>query len=253
MSVSFLAENKIMQSIRARLAFYGRQHGIDKCLQVLLHPDKTLSGSQLAELYALWGDPLTPSDEQFLRSCLAEAGTATGPIMLCGANLLTLILGAICTKDEEKSKQVWCLESDRHWASLIRSWLTEYGISAAHIIQSQARMFDDYVWYAVDTGRLAGSYQLLICNGDRSTPKGVVGVINRMQGRLDDQFTILARNVREPAVLRTLNAWAKSQDAKFALIDKQEGFVKLTRQAAAVQPPTSNPVVPATARSQATF
>jgi hypothetical protein len=247
MSVSFLAENKTMQTIRARVAFHSRQHGFDKCMLDILSPNQNISGSQLAELYAFWGDPLTSSDENFLRSCLAEASTVSGPIMLCGASLLTVVLGALCAKDTDRDSQVWCLEHDRHWANLIRSWLTEYRVATAHVIQSPARMFDEYVWYAIDTGRLAKTYQLVICDGDRSTPRGVIGTLKRLENRLDDRFTILARNVKEAAVLRSLNTWAKTNDAKIALIDKREGFLKLSRQPAA-QVTETNPTMPPPAR-----
>jgi hypothetical protein len=235
MSVSFLAENRTMQTIRARVAFHSRQHGFDKCMQQILDPDTPITGTHVAELHAYWGDPLSAADEQFLRSCLAEASSASGSILLAGANLLTLILGGLCAKTSSAASQVWCLEHDRHWANVIRSWVTEYRISTAHVIQSPARMYDDYVWYAVDTGRLAKSYQLVICDGTRATPKGVIGVVERLAPRLDHRFTILARNVKEAPVLKALNTWAKSQHAKFALIDKQEGFIKISRQ----------PVIPA--------
>lgn len=231
MSVSFLTENKTMQTIRARVAFHSRQHGFDKCMQQLLDPDQAINASLIAELYAYWGDPLTPADEHFMRSCVAEAGTAEGPILLAGASLLTLILGAASAKTGKS--QVWCLESDRHWANLVRSWLTEYRISTAHVIQSPPRLYDDFVWYAVDTGRLAKSYQLAICEGGRASPRGAVGVLERLAPRLDERFTLLARNVKETAVLKHLNDWAKQNGAKIALIDKHEGFVKLARQAPA--------------------
>jgi hypothetical protein len=247
MSVSFLAENRSVQTLRARVAFHSRQHGIDRSIQQLLKTGEPLSGSRTAELYALWGDPLSPADEQFLRSCLAEARSARGPILQCGASLLTLILGALCSSGASPAGALWCLEQDRHWANLIRSWLTEYRIRAAHVIQSQARLFDDHVWYAVDPGRLAKSYGLVICDGSRSTPKGVVGAVQRLEERLDDYFTILARNVKETAVLRSLNDWAKRRDAKFAVIDKQEGFVKLTRQVDAKDSMALPPTAPSSA------
>ena len=230
MSVSFLAENRTVQTLRAQVAFHSRQHGFDRCMKLILDPDRQISGSQIAELHAHWGDPLSPADEQFLRSCLAEAASASGGILLAGANLLTLILGGLCAKPSSAASQVWCLEHDRHWANLTRSWLTEYRISTAHVIHSPARLFGDYVWYGVDTGRLAKAYQLVICDGARATPKGVVGAVDRLASRLDQRFTILARNVKETSALRGLNDWAKDQNAKFAVIDKQAGFIKLSRQ-----------------------
>jgi len=231
MSVSFLSENSTMQTIRARVAFHSRQHGFDKRMQQIISSEGSFGTSEISELYAFWGDPLSAADEQFLRSTLAEAAAAEGPILLAGASLLTLILGALCDKAPVKGKQVWCLENDRHWANLIRSWLTEYRVNGAHVIQSPPKLFDNFVWYGVDTGRLAKTYRLVICDGARSTPKGVVGCIERLGDRFDTRFTLLARNVKDASVLRELNAWAKENKAKFALIDKQEGFIKLSRNA----------------------
>jgi hypothetical protein len=233
MSVSFLTENRTMQTIRARVAFHSRQHGFDKRMQQLLSSDTAFGMNELSELYAFWGDPLGPADEQFLRSALAEASAAEGPILLSGASLLTLILGALCDKAPTpgKDKQVWCLESDRHWANLVRSWLTEYRVNGAHVIQSPAKRFENFVWYSIDTGRLAKSYRLVICDGAAASPKGVVGCVDRLSERFDSRFTLLARNVKDAGALRQLNAWAKANDAKFALIDKQEGFIKLSRNA----------------------
>ncbi len=245
MSVSFLAENKTMQTIRARVAFHSRQHGFDKCMQRITNSDQPINAAQIAELYAYWGDPLSAADEQFLRSCLAEVEMANGPILLAGASLLTMILGALCDRDPTKAKQIWCLENDRHWANLIRSWLTEYRVNGAHVIQSQARLFDDSAWYAVDTGRLAKSYRLIICDGGRSTPKGAIGAIRRLGDRFDSRFTLLARNVKDAAVLRELNGWARDNDATFALIDKQAGFIKLTRQVAGSKESTAASQKPA--------
>ena len=245
MSVSFLTENRTMQTIRARVAFHSRQHGFDKRMQQLLSSESAFSISEISELYAFWGDPLSAAEEQFLRSALAEANAAEGPILLAGASLLTLILGALCDKAQEgaasNGKQVWCLENDRHWANLIRSWLTEYRVNAAHVIQSQPKLFDNFVWYSVDTGRLAKSYQLVICDGAAATPKGVVGCVERLSERFDSRFTLLARNVKDASVLRRLNGWAKDNGAKFALIDKQEGFIKLSRN---VQSSLAEPQMP---------
>jgi hypothetical protein len=256
MSASFLTGNRTMQVIRARVAFHSRQHGFDTRMQQLVSSDEAITPTMLAELYAFWGDPLSAADEQFLRSCVAEAGNADGPVLLCGSSLLTLVLGAICARTEDKAHQVWCLEHDSHWASLIRSWLTEYRIGAAHVIQSPARFFDEYVWYAVDTSHLARSYRLIICDGTRATPEGIMGTLMRLQTRLDERFTVLARHVKDPAVLKYLRDWARHHDAKLALIDKHQGFLKLARQpvmqeepvAAAASAPTRTVAAGAPAR-----
>lgn len=252
MSGSFLTGNRTMQGIRARVAFHSRQYGLDRRMQQLVASRDPITPTTLAELYALWGDPLSAADEQFLRSCVAEATHADGPILLCGSSLLTLVLGAVCGRTEDRAHQVWCLEHDNHWASLVRSWLTEHQISAAHVIQSPARFFDGYVWYGVDTTHLARSYRLVICRGTRATPEGIVGTLMRLKTRMDDRFTVLADGVKDPAVLKYLRDWGQHHDAKLALIDKHQGFLKLSRQPQAREdaPTAPSPVVIGAASTQ---
>ena len=241
MSVGFLNDNKTMQTIRARVAFHSRQHSFDKCMQqILAGRQSPIPATTIANLYAHWGDPLTSADESYLRSCLAEVNAARGAILLSGASLTTLLLGAACEKaDEHDGKQIWCLEHDRHWSNTIRSWLTEYQVRKAHVIHSQARMFEDYTWYSVDTQRLAKSYSLIICEGARATPRGVLGALQRLNNKLDDGFVVLARGISQQADLRFLSSWASANNAKFVLFDKQEGMIKITRKAAAQMPPVA--------------
>jgi hypothetical protein len=86
MSVSFLSENRAMQTIRARVAFHSRQHAFDKRMQQITGSEAPVKMEQLSELYAFWGDPINAVDEQFLRSCVAEVNAAEGPILLAGAS-----------------------------------------------------------------------------------------------------------------------------------------------------------------------
>jgi hypothetical protein len=143
---------------------------------------------------------------------------------------MTLALGAICHADGNRAKQLWCLEADPHWANTLRSWLTQYQIGAAHVIASRAHLFEGYVWYAVDTTRLPDGIELALCEGARATPGGVIGALQRLGGRLADDFTVLARRVSRAEDLKQIHLWAKSQDAACVVVDRQAGFVKITRQ-----------------------
>jgi len=226
----FLRDNKAMQTIRARVAFHSRQHGFDKCMkQILGGTQPRIPASQIANLYAYWGDPLRPSDENYLRSCLTQVNASKGPILQCGAGLMTLLLGAACQRKEENPNQIWCLEHDRHWANLIRSWLTEYQIPNTHVIHSPAKLFKDCSWYSVDTARLAKIYSMVICEGTRATPKGCIGALTRVQNRLSDEFVVLAKQVTQSADLKFLNSWAKNQGASFVIVDKLDGLIKIAR------------------------
>jgi hypothetical protein len=223
-----------MRALRAQASLFERYRGFDRCMRKLCNsPGEPATMSTIAELYAHWGDPLPQGAEGFLRSCLAEADRAEGAVVQCGASLLTLVLGSRCQASERPARQLWCLEHDAHWSSVVRSWLTQYRIRATHVITSRPQMFDRYVWYSVDPARLADRISLVICEGSRATPQGIVGTLQRLGDRLAPHFTVLARKVSKPDDLKQLGDWAKARDAACVVVDRQEGFVKLTRRPSA--------------------
>lgn len=222
-----------MRALRAQAAVFERFRGLDRNLRRLTGTENLALSMQAAtELFAHWGDPLGQQDEAYLRSCLAEAVRTESAIVQCGASALTLVLGCLCSSAPAGNKHLLCLESDPHWANLVRSWLTQYTIGAAHVIASRARLYDNYVWYAVDTAHLPDAVSLVLCDGARATPSGVVGSVTRLAPRLAAEFTVLARRVNAAEDLKALNLWAKSQGASFVIVDRQAGFVKLSRRAA---------------------
>lgn len=221
-----------LRSLRAQAAMFERFRGFDRCMRKLgANPQDPAPFAAVAELFAHWGDPLNQSAESYLRSCLAHAVQSRGPILQCGASVLTLALGALCNASEQREKQLWCLEDDVHWANTLRSWLTQYRIADAHVITSRAHLFDGYVWYAVDTARLAKDIGLVLCDGARATPGGIIGAVNRLPSRLAPDFTLLARKVTRADDLKALHLWAKTHDAACVVVDRQEGFVKVSRRA----------------------
>ena len=225
---SLLGDHNAMRTIRARVAFHTRLHAFDRAAQQLIAGSNVAATERLAaELFAAWGDPLQPADERFLRSALAEARAADGAILQCGSSLTTLLLGAICDQSEQSKKQLWCLESDPHWANMTRSWLTEYQIRRAHVIQSQPRLFRTHIWYSLDPDRLAKRYHLVLCDGGRASVKGAIGTISRIRDRLAPRFVVLIRNVTSADELRELSKWAAARAAACVLVDKAEGFVKI--------------------------
>jgi len=226
-----LDQSERLQALRAKAAFHGRQHSFDQAMRKLLKStDGRIADSIVADLYANWGDPLAPNVEVYLRSCLAEASAADGAILQCGTSLMTLLLGAICDREDSNTKRVWCLEHDEHWANMMRSWLTEYRISKAHLIHAPAETFTGFTWYGIDTDRLAKEYALVICDGARATPCGIIGTIKQIETRLAENFVILARNINKAGELKYLAGWASSRGASFAVVDQHEGFIKLSKQ-----------------------
>ncbi|MFU8816256.1 MAG: hypothetical protein ACNA7W_12975 [Pseudomonadales bacterium] len=222
-----------MKTLRAQAALFERYRGFDRCMRKLtISASEPVPMSTIAELYAHWGDPLPQGAESYLRSCLAEAARVEGPVVQCGASVLSLVLGGICSASEQPAKQLWCLEHDGHWANVIRSWLTQYRTGSAHVITSRAQLFDSYVWYAVDANRLANDISLVICDGARATPHGIIGALQRLGDRLAPQFTVLTRKISKAEDLKQLNAWALRHQAACVVVDRQEGFVKIARRPA---------------------
>ena len=225
---------KGLLALREQAQVFERYRGFDRCMRRLsFTDDQSVPLAVMTELFAHWGDPLSQSGESYLRSCLAQAATAQGPIVQCGASLMTLVLGSLCHSAPRNERQLWCLEHDVHWANNIRSWLTQYRIGSAHIITSRAHLFDGYVWYAVDASRLADRVSLVLCDGARATPSGVLGTLSRLEGRLAHDCTILACHVTRADDLRRLNEWAKARAASCVIVDRQEGFIKVSLRGAA--------------------
>lgn len=222
---------KGLRSLRAQAALFERFRAFDRSMRRLgSDPADPVPFTAVAELFAHWGDPLPQSAETYVRSCLAHAREASGPILQCGSSIMTLVLGALCSASEDRNRQLWCLEHDPHWANTLRSWLTQYRIGSAHVITSRPHLFDGYVWYAVDTARLPGDLSLVFCDGARSTPSGIVGTLQRIHPRLAPEFTVLARRVTRDGDLKQLQLWAKTRDAACVVVDRPEGFVKVTRR-----------------------
>jgi hypothetical protein len=218
-----------LRALREQAAVFERYRGFDRCMRRLADTDPaSVPLGVVAELYAHWGDPLSQGAENYLRSCLTHALRVNGPILQCGASLLTLVLSRVCDMAPHGGKALWCLEHDAHWANTIRSWMTQYRVTSAQVVVSRPHLFDGFVWYAADAGRLPDGIALVLCQGARATPSGVLGTLTRLQGRLAADCTVLARGVTRADDLQRLNEWARANAAACVVVDRQEGFVKLS-------------------------
>ena len=211
-----LDQSERLQALRAKAAFHGRQHSFDQAMRKLLKStDGRIADSIVADLYANWGDPLAPNVEVYLRSCLAEASAADGAILQCGTSLMTLLLGAICDREDSNTKRVWCLEHDEHWANMMRSWLTEYRISKAHLIHAPAETFTGFTWYGIDTDRLRGHMDELL------EARAAVPVPKTPLARLEDftRFHIRFHLARPEAVFVSYMELRNLEPGNFAVIE----------------------------------
>lgn len=220
-----------MRGMRERKDVLTRHFQFDRALRQLINAKGDgLPRDVIPELFAHWGDPINRSGESYIRSCLAHVENSTGHILQCGANLTTLLLGVLCTRLNREDKRVWCLADDTHWANVIRSWLTQYGITHTHVIVSPPQLYDNYVWYGVDPKQFPKDFALALCTGGSARVTGAIGLVERMPQRMSEDCVLLAQQVVKAADQRHLHDWAKSKGLGCVLVDKKEGFLKVAKQ-----------------------
>lgn len=224
-----------VRSMRARKDVFSRHYQFDRLVRQMLNAEEgPLPHVLVPELFAHWGDPASRIGESYIRSCLAHAEECNGHILQCGPGLMTLVLGILCTRQASDKKRVWCLADDAHWANVMRSWLTQYGITHTHVVVSRPQMFDGFVWYSVDPEQFPEEFALTLSNGGHSAVSGVTGLTERMSQHLRKDCVVLARQVLSGTDQQRLQSWAKSHDLSCVLVDKQEGFLKVTKVQKAV-------------------
>jgi hypothetical protein len=186
-----------------------------------------LTEEHLVELWQTWGDNLPASRIPYIRTSLAEAERCPGPILQCGSSLSSILIGILCHQAQAPTKQLWILEHDPHWGSVIRSWLKQYEITKAHVISARVEQFDGFVWYALDASRLPQNFSLVLCDTCAALPSSARGVLERVGDNLDQRCVILARNARRHRDRTHLANWAKSRKAPFIIQDAAEPYMKI--------------------------
>lgn len=179
------------------------------------------------DLYELWGDPLEPARESYVRSCLAEFSSTEGPVLLSSASLMTLVLGAMGNGDKQRT--IWCLEQNTHWINMLRTWIKRYGIRGAHIISAQPTVKGGMVRYRIDSKHLPRNISLVMCDSPGPSAGAPLSTLVTVGQNLAPEFTVLSRKLRSddgPLIKR----WASKHDATFILLNKRDGFAKISRR-----------------------
>jgi len=227
-----LAAHPRLRPWLARARAYRRQIALDRELRrMFVTLPEAVTDDQLSRLGQLWGDDAMADRVPYVRGCIAEAARSNGPILQCGGNLASILLGIICHQAQLPRKHLWVLEHDLHWAGVIRSWLERYEIGNAHVISAPAEQYDGFVWYVLDRKRLPAGFALVLCDASAALPSSARGVVERIHDRLDDRCVLLARNARRPRDIKSLSDWARTQRAPCVIQDAAEPYVKIALRA----------------------
>lgn len=242
--VAKLVHHDRVRSLARATGNHTRQLRLDRQLRDVWRTlPNTVPDDALMGLWATWGDELTSSRMPYLRAALAEAARAEGPIVQCGGDLSSVLIGMICHQAEIPEKHLWVIEHNAHWSNVIRSWIERYEIAKAHVIASPAELFDGFVWYVLDPARLPQGFSLVLCEGSSALPASARGVVERLADRLDHRCVILARNAKRPRDLKFVSDWAKSQGAPIILQEGNEPYVKIAMRDRRVTKDTTAPPV----------
>ena len=177
-------------------------------------------------LFELWGDPLEEARASYVRSCLGVFKEAEGPVLISGANLMTLVLAAVSSGD--KQRPVWCLEQSAHWTNVMRSWIKRYGIQGTHIIRVPPTIKGGTIRYKIDAKHLPRNIGTVLCDAPGPSAGSALSMLLDIGDNLAPNFTFLARQIKsdDGALIRR---WAAKHKSTFVLLNQHDGFVKISR------------------------
>jgi predicted O-methyltransferase YrrM len=220
-----LASHPSLDGLRSRAAAYARQFRLDRAIRAARETSSgPLPDPVVREICEAWGDPSLTAADGYLRALLVEAQKAHGYILQCGADLTTLLLAI---QVERRGVRLWTIESSPHAANAMRSWLSQYELSQAHIITTPADLTKEGVGYAIDPTRLPGPLSLILCEASNAHPGSVRRLLPRIQDKLAADAVALVRNVRRRGDFDYLAAWSRDNQASFVVKGKTDPFAKI--------------------------
>ena len=220
-----LATHPKLAEFRSRAAVYVRQFRLDRAIRAAREASAgVLPDRIVTEICEAWGDSSLTAADGYLRAMLFEAQKSQGYILQCGVDLTTLLLAI---QVERRGVRLWTLESSTHAANSMRSWLTQYELSHAHIIAAPADLTDAGVGYALDAARLPGPLSLVLCEASNAHPGSARRLLPFVEGKLHPNAVTLVRNVRRRADFDYLTEWCRANQASFVVKGKTDPFAKV--------------------------
>jgi predicted O-methyltransferase YrrM len=220
-----LASHPSFDGIRSRAAAYARQFRLDRAIRAAREMSAgPLPDQIVGEICETWGDTSLTAADGYLRALLVEAQKAHGYILQCGADLTTLLLAI---QVERRGVRLWTIESSPHAANALRSWLTQYELSHAHIITAPADVTDAGVGYTIDATRFPGPLSLVLCEASNAHPGSARRLLPRIEDKLHASAVALVRNVRRRSDFEYLSEWCRDNEASFVVKGKTDPFAKI--------------------------
>jgi predicted O-methyltransferase YrrM len=230
MSVMFdLARAVVPRRARRYLRQRHRRSLFDQAVNRLAHPG-SLSGARLSaslahQLVHGWANEKMSASEEFLQAIFRYASESPGPILECGSGLSSLVLGIAA---QQSRQQVWSLEDDPFWASVVRSALARFDIDTVQVCASPLRNYGDYEWYDPPRHKLSNDFALVVCDGPQgTTPGGRYGLLPVLGQHLRAGCVILLDDATRAGEQQVLARWANELHVSHEMFGSAKPFARL--------------------------
>lgn len=195
----------------------------------LIQADGTLGDalpeSLAHELVYGWANETMSASEEYLQAVFRHASRTRGPILECGSGLSTLVLGVAARGSRQN---VWSLEDDAFWASIVRQALARFQIGGVEICESPLRSYGKYEWYDPPRDRLAKDFALVICDGPQGTTVGGrYGLLPVLGGNLRSGCVILLDDAARAGERQVLSRWGDEWHVSHEMSGGDKPFARL--------------------------
>jgi len=117
---------------------------------------------QLHAFWAAWGNQGFSADKRYLAETIRLIEENRGDVLECGTGATTIIAGVLA---ERYHFQVYSLEQDPAWSSVVRRAVVGSRLSRVHVLDTPLKLYVDYMWYDTSRVILPRDLGLVICDG----------------------------------------------------------------------------------------
>ena len=127
-----------------------------------LRANGRFTADQLHAFWVAWGNQGFSADKRYLSETIRLIQENRGDVLECGTGATTMVAGVLA---ERYQFQVYCLEQDPAWSSVVRRAVAANRLSRVHVLDTPLMMYGDYMWYDIGHIVLPRNFGLVICDG----------------------------------------------------------------------------------------
>lgn len=184
------------------------------------------SAQVLSDLEYGWGNAGWSGQPEYLQACARAAMSGDAPILECGSDVSTLVVGSVA---QPAGRTLWSLEHLPQWAARVQQCLDAYGITAVRLCVAPLRDYGPFEWYAPPLSELPAQFGVVICDGPPSmTRGGRYGLLPMMRARLQPGSVILLDDAVREDERSIAERWSREFHCAYVRHGKDKPFFQIT-------------------------